>query len=139
MPVVVGIFVVPFHHKAVVGKLQPLFEYPLTDHLDGEAVQFANRLVKSACGGVLGYLLQTLAEDFLIGGIHTLYAKRIQAVALLVGLGCCGELLPVLRHGSDDRLVVPQLACLGLQLELRFTPALVERLAFPFERGDALF
>ena len=74
MSIVVGVFVVSLHHKAVIGKLQTLLEHTLADHLDGETVQFTDRLVNSSCDSVLGYLLQMLAEDFLVGGIHALYA-----------------------------------------------------------------
>ena len=67
MPVVVGVLVVPLHHKAVVGKFQSFFENPLTDHLYRKTVKFSDSLVQSARRGVLGYLLQTLSENLLIG------------------------------------------------------------------------
>ena len=66
MPVVVGVLVVSLHHKAVVGKLQPLFEHPFADHLYRESVQLPDSLVQSARRGVLGYLLQTLSENLLV-------------------------------------------------------------------------
>ena len=113
MPVIVGVLVVSLHHEAVVGKLQSLFERPFADHLDGEAVKFANGLVQSARRGVLGYLLQTLSEDFLIRRRHAVHLDRVQAVSLLVGLDNSKKAVPVLRHGFDDRRVVAKFPDLG--------------------------
>ena len=67
MPVVIGVFVIPFHHEAIVGKFQPLFEYPLADHHYRETVNLPDRLVQTARRGVLGYLLQTLSNNFFVG------------------------------------------------------------------------
>ena len=67
MPVVVGVLVVTLHHEAVVGKLQPLFEYPLADHLYRETVKLPDSRVLSARHGILGDFLQTLSDDLLIG------------------------------------------------------------------------
>ena len=67
MPVVVGVLVVALHHEAVVGKLQPLFEYSLADHLYRKTVKFPDRLVQTARRGVLGDFLQTLSDNLLIG------------------------------------------------------------------------
>ena len=142
MPVVVGVLVlvlvVPLHHEAVVGKLQPLFEHPLADHLYRETVKFSDRIVQSARRGVLGYLLQTLSDNLLIRRRNAVLLDRIQAVALLVGLDDGKETVPVLRHGIDDRRVVAKFPRLGFQFELRIALALAPRLAFPFERCDFL-
>jgi len=67
MPVVVGVLVVSLHHEAVVSKLQPLFEYPLADHLYRKAVKFPDRLIQSTRSGVLGDFLQTLSDNFFVG------------------------------------------------------------------------
>ena len=67
MPVVVGVLVVTLHHEAVVSKLQPLFEYPLADHLYRETVKLPDSRVLSARHGILGDFLQTLSDDLLIG------------------------------------------------------------------------
>ena len=67
MPVVVGVLVVALHHEAVVGKLQPLFECPLADHLYRETVKLPDSRVLSARHGILGDFLQTLSDDLLIG------------------------------------------------------------------------
>ena len=138
MPVVVGVLVVSLHHEAVVGKFQPFFEYPLADHLYRKAVKFANGLVQPARRGVLGYLLQSLSDNLFIGRIHAVHLDHIQAVAFLVDLHNRKKTVPVLRHGFDYRRIVTQFPRLGFQLELRIALALVERLAFPFERGNAL-
>ena len=139
MPVVVGVLVVPLDHEAVVGELQSLFEYPFADHLYRETVKLSNLRVQPSGRGILGYLLQTLSDDFLIGGIHSVHLYYIKVIALLVGLHHREEAVPVLRHGIYESCVVAQLAGLRFQLELRITLALVERLAFPFERGDTFF
>ena len=137
MPVIVGVLVVSFNHETVVGELQSLFERSFADHLDGEAVKFPDLLVQSACSGVLCNLLQTLSDNLLVGGIHTIHSERIQAVAILVCLDGGKEPVPVFRHGFNGSRVATKLLGLGLQLELRIVLALVERLAFPFKRCDA--
>ena len=110
MPVVVGVLVVPLDHEAVVGKLQSLFEYPFADHLYRETVKLSNLRVQPSGRGILGYLLQTLSDDLLIGGIHSVHLYYIKAVALLVGLHHRQEAVPVLRHGIYESRVVAQLA-----------------------------
>ena len=139
MPVVVGVLVVSFNHETVVGELQSLFEYPFADHLYREAVKLSDLCVKPARSGALGYLLQTLTENLLVGGIHSVHLYHIKAVAFLVDLHHRKKAVPVLRHGINESRVVAQLTYLRLQLELRITSALVERLAFSFERCDTLF
>ena len=139
MPVVVGVLVVSLHHEAVVCKLQPLFEHPFADHLDREAVQFPNRFVQSARSGVPGYLLQTLPDNLLVGGVHAVHPDRIQPVAILVCPGSGKEPVPVLCHGFNGRRVPVQFPGLGLQFELRLALALVERLALSLQRGNSLF
>ena len=110
MPVVVGVLVIPLDHEAVVGELQSLFEYPFAHHLYRKTVKFSDLRVKPACSGVFRYLLQTLSDDLLIGGIHTVHLYHIKAVALLVGLHHRKEAVPVLRHGIYESRVVTQLA-----------------------------
>ena len=139
MPVVVGVLVVSLHHEAVVCELQSLFERPFADHLDGEAVQFPNRFVQSARSGVLGYLLQTLPDNLLVGGVHAVHPDRIQPVSILVCPGSGKEPVPVLCHGFNGRRVAAQFPGLGLQFELRLAPVLVERLALSLQRSNSLF
>ena len=110
MPVVVGVLVVPLYHETVVGELQSLFEYPFADHLYRETVKLSDLRVKSARRGVLGDLLQTLSDNLLIGGIHTVHLNYIKAVALLVGMHHRKKAVPVLRHGIYESRVVAQLA-----------------------------
>ena len=114
MSVVIGVLVVPLYHEAVVGKLQSLFEYPLAHHLYRKTVQFSDLCVKPARSGVFRYLLQTLSDNLLIGGIHTVHLYYIKAVALPVGLRHRKEAVPVLRHGIYESRVVTQLARLRL-------------------------
>ena len=139
MPVIVSVLVVSLHHETVVGKLQPLFEYSLADHLYRKTVKFPDRLVQTARRGVLGDFLQTLSDNLFIGRIHTVHLDSILAIALLIGLDNGKKAVPIFRHGFDYRRIVAQFPRLGFQLELRIALALVERLAFPFERGDTLF
>ena len=80
MSVVIGVLVVPLYHEAVVGKLQSLFEYPLAHHLYRKTVKFSDLCVKPARSGVFRYLLQTLSDNLLIGGI---LAKLCGAKVLL--------------------------------------------------------
>ena len=110
MPVVVGVLVVPLDHEAVVGELQSLFEYPFAHHLYRKTVKLSDLRVKPARSGVFRYLLQTLSDNLLIGGIHTVHLNYIKAVALLVGLHHRQEAVPVLRHGIYESRVVAQLA-----------------------------
>lgn len=138
MPVVVAVPVVARHHKTVVAELQPVFECPFADHLDGEAVQFAHSLVLSARRGIPGYLLQVLADCLLVGGIQPVNPEQVQPVAFLVCPGGSGELLPVLRHGGYGGLVVPQFSGLSLQFQFGLALALAERLAFTLQRGNLL-
>ena len=110
MPVVVGVLVVSLYHETVVGKLQSLFEYPFAHHLYRKTVKLSDLRVKPARSGVFRYLLQTLSDNLLIGGIHTVHLNYIKAVALLVGLHHRQEAVPVLRHGIYESRVVAQLA-----------------------------
>ena len=109
MPVVIGVLVVPLYHETVVGELQTLFEYPFADHLYRETVKFSNLRVKPARRGILGYLLQTLSDNLLIGGIHAVHLYHIKTVALLVSLRHRKKAVPVLRHGIYESRVVAQL------------------------------
>ena len=138
MPVVVAVPVVACHHKSVVAELQPVFECPFADHLDGEAVQFAHSLVLSACRGIPGYLLQALADCLLVGGIQPVNPEQVQPVAFLVCPGGSGEFLPVLRHGGYGGLVIPQFSGLSLQFQFGLALALAEGLAFTLQRGNLL-
>ena len=110
MPVVVGVLVVSLNHEAIVGELQPLFEHPFADYLDREAIQFPDWAVLPSGSGVLGYLLQTLSEDLLVGGIHAIHPQVVEAVALLVGLHHREKAVPVLRHGIHHCRIVTQFA-----------------------------
>ena len=125
--------------ETVVDELQPLAERPLAHHLDGEAVQFTDTLGYSACRGVLGYILQPLSDGLFIGGVQPVNLYQVEPVSVLVDLCGSGELLPILRHGGDNGLVVAQSGCLAFQLQFRIALAPVERLALTLQRGDFLF
>ena len=138
MPVVVAVPVVARHHKTVVAKLQPVFECPFADHLDGEAVQFAHALVLSAGRGIPGYLLQALSDCLFVCRIQPVNLYQVEPVAFLVCLCGSRELLPVISHGGYGGLVVPQFSGLALQFQLRLALALAEGLAFTLQRGNLL-